>query len=92
MQETRGRQGRWLPALARAHRAGLPARLRPRSLNPIERGWRELKDALSNHLFGTLGTRRACLDRELAAWHPNPVCLCSLTSYPYLIHALAILG
>ena len=60
-------------------------------LNPIERWWQELKDALSNQLFGTLDTLRAHLDRELAAWHRHPVRLCSLTSYPYLIHALASL-
>ena len=61
-------------------------------LNPIERWWRELKDALSNQLFGTLDALRTCLDRELAAWNQGPECLCSLTSYPYLIDALASLG
>ena len=60
-------------------------------LNPIERWWRELKDALSNQLFGTLEALRARLDRELAAWNQNPLRLCSLTSYPYLIDALALL-
>ena len=60
-------------------------------LNPIERWWQELKDALSNQLFGTLEALRASLDRELAAWHQTPVRLCSLTSYPYLIHALSML-
>ena len=60
-------------------------------LNPIERWWRELKDALSNQLFGSLAALRGCLDRELAAWHQDPVRLCSLTCYPYLIDALASL-
>lgn len=60
-------------------------------LNPIERWWQELKDALSNQLFGTLEALRTSLDRELAAWHQDPVRLCSLTSYPYLIDALALL-
>lgn len=60
-------------------------------LNPIERWWQELKDALSNQLFGTLEALRAHLDRELAAWHQDPVRLCSLTSYPYLIDALSML-
>ena len=57
-------------------------------LNPIERWWRELKDAVANTLFGTLDTLRARVDAELAAWHHDPVRLCSLTSYPYLIDAL----
>ena len=60
-------------------------------LNPIERWWRELKDALANTLFGTLEVLRARLDRLLAAWHQDPVRLCSLTSYPFLIDALASL-
>ena len=51
-------------------------------LNPIERWWQELKDALSNQLFATLDTLRACLDKELAAWNQNPVRVCSLTSLP----------
>ena len=60
-------------------------------LNPIERWWRELKDAVANTLFGTLDTLRGHLDAELAAWHQGPQRLCSLTSYPYLIEALASL-
>ena len=60
-------------------------------LNPIERWWQELKDALSHQLFGTLAALRACLDRELAAWNQGPERLCSLTNYPYLIEALASL-
>jgi transposase len=61
-------------------------------LNPIERWWQELKDAVSNQLFGALDPLRACLDAELAAWNQGPERLCSLTSYPYLIDALAMLG
>ena len=61
-------------------------------LNPIEGWWWELKAAFSNQLFGILETLRARLDRELAAWHQEPVRLCSLTSYPYLIEALASLA
>lgn len=61
-------------------------------LNPIERWWWELKDAVANTLFGTLDTLRACLDKELAAWNQDPVRLCSLTGYSYLIEALASLG
>jgi transposase len=60
-------------------------------LNPIERWWRELKDALSNTLYGTLDALRERLDAELAAWNHGPERMCSLTSYPYLINALASL-
>lgn len=82
----------------RAKKLRWPARVVPvylpaycPELNPIERWWQELKDALSNQLFGTLEALRASLDRELAAWNQNPVRLCSLTSYSYLIHPLALL-
>ena len=60
-------------------------------LNPIERWWRELKDAVANTLFGSLDALRARLDEELAAWNQGAERLCSLTSYPYLINALAML-
>jgi hypothetical protein len=57
----------------------------------MERWWQELKDAVSNQLFGSLEALRAKLDAELAAWNQGPERLCSLTSYPYLIDALASL-
>jgi transposase len=60
-------------------------------LNPIERWWRELKDAVANTLYGTLDVLRERLDAELATWNQGPARLCSLTSYPYLIDALASL-
>jgi transposase len=60
-------------------------------LNPIERWWQELKDAVSNTLYGTLDALRERLDIELAAWNHGPERMCSLTSYPYLIDALASL-
>ena len=60
-------------------------------LNPIERWWWELQDAVSNRLFGSLDALRACLDKELATWNQGPERLCSLTSYAYLIDALAML-
>ena len=60
-------------------------------LNPIERWWWELKAAVSNQLFGSLDALRACLDMELATWNQGPTRLCSLTSYAYLIAALASL-
>lgn len=61
-------------------------------LHPIERWWQELKAALSNTLYGSLAALRARLDVELSAWNQGPERLCSLTSYPYLIDALASLG
>jgi transposase len=60
-------------------------------LNPIERWWRELKDAVANTLFGTLDALRERLDAELAAWNHGPERLCSLTCYPYLLEALCSL-
>ena len=60
-------------------------------LNPIERWWQELKSALSNRVFGTLDTLRTCLDAQLATWNQGPERLASLTGYPYLIEALAML-
>ncbi len=60
-------------------------------LNPIERWWRELKDAVANTLYGTLDVLRERLDAELATWNHGPARLCSLTGYPYLIDALASL-
>ena len=60
-------------------------------LNPIERWWQQLKEALSNTLYGSLDALRERLDSELAAWNQGPERLCSLTSYPYLIDALALL-
>jgi transposase len=61
-------------------------------LNPMERWWRELKDAVANTLFGALAPLRACLEAELHAWSQGPERLCSLTSYPYIIDALCSLG
>lgn len=61
-------------------------------LNPIERWWRELKDAVSNQVYATLDALRTRLDAELASWNHGPERLCSLTSYPYLINALAMTG
>jgi transposase len=60
-------------------------------LNPIERWWQELKDAVSNTLFNSLDALRGRLDAELSAWNQGAERLCSLTSYPYLIDALAML-
>ena len=84
-----------------AHRAKAlrwPARVLPvylpaycPELNPIERWWQELKDAISNQLYGTLDALRARVDAELAAWNHGPERLCSLTAYDYLIDALTSL-
>jgi hypothetical protein len=60
-------------------------------LNPIERWWRELKDAVANTLFASLDALRAHLDAELAAWTQAPARLASLTGYPYLLCALEML-
>lgn len=60
-------------------------------LNPIERWWWELKNAVSNTLYGTLDALRARVDAELANWNHGPERMCSLTSYPYLIDALAMM-
>jgi transposase len=60
-------------------------------LNPIERWWQQLKEAVSNTLFGTLEALRACLEAELLAWSQGPERLCSLTCYPYLLDALCTL-
>ena len=60
-------------------------------LNPIERWWRELKDAVANTLYGNLDALRERLDAELATWNQGPERMCSLTSYPYLIEALAMM-
>ncbi len=85
-----------------AHRAKAldwPARVVPiylpaycPELNPIERGWRELKEAVSNTLYGSLDALRERLDTELATWNQGPERMCSLTSYPYLIEALAMMA
>lgn len=61
-------------------------------LNPIERWWQELKAAVSNTLFGTLGALRARLDAELQAWTSHPEQMRSLTSYPYIVEALNTLS
>ena len=61
-------------------------------LNPIERWWQELKDAVSNTLFGSLAALRACLDAEWRAWTNQPAPMRSLTSYPYIMEALNTLG
>lgn len=61
-------------------------------LNPIERWWQELKDAVSNTLYGTLDALRARVDAELASWNHGAERMCSLTSYPYIIDALAMMG
>lgn len=61
-------------------------------LNPIERWWWELKSAVANQVYGSLDALRARLDAELATWNRGAERLCSLTSYPYLIDALASLG
>ena len=60
-------------------------------LNPIERWWWELKDALASQVYGTLDALRERLDAELASWNHGPARMCSLTSYPYLINALTTL-
>ena len=60
-------------------------------LNPIERWWQERKSALSNQVFGTLDALRERLDAELATWNQGAEPMASLTSYPYLIDALASL-
>jgi transposase len=60
-------------------------------LNPVERWWWELKDAVSNTLFGALEPLRACLDKELQAWQHAPERMRSLTAYPYILHALTSL-
>ena len=60
-------------------------------LNPIERWWQELKTALSNTLYGTLEALRARLDAELATWNHGAERMASLTGYPYLIDALAMM-
>ena len=91
-RRTRQRIG-YVPLGGRTHLC-LVQRLLPSycpELNPIERWWRELKDALSNTRYGTLDALRKRLDAELAAWNHGPERLCSLTSYPYLIDALASL-
>ena len=60
-------------------------------LNPIERWWWELKEAVASQVYGSLDALRTCLDAELASWNHGPARMCSLTSYPYLINALAML-
>lgn len=60
-------------------------------LNPIERWWRELKDAVANTLFGSLDALRKLLDAQLHTWRDAPARLASLTSYPYLCCALEML-
>ncbi len=47
---------------------------------------------VSNTLYGTLDALRARLDAELATWNQGPERLGSLTSYPYLIEALAMMA
>lgn len=83
----------------RAKKLRWPARVVPvylpsycPELNPIERWWWELKSAVASQVYGSLDALRARLDAELAAWNHGPERLCSLTSYPYLIDALASLG
>jgi hypothetical protein len=57
----------------------------------VERWWWELKDAVSNTLFGALEPLRACLDKELQAWRHAPERMRSLTGYTYILDALASL-
>ena len=82
----------------RAKKLRWPARVVPLflpaycpELNPIERWWRELKDAIANTLFQSLDALRKVLDDQLHAWRDAPARLASLTSYPYLCCALEML-
>jgi transposase len=82
----------------RAKRLRWPERLVPiylpaycPELNPIERWWRELKDAVANTLFGALEPLRTCVDEELQAWQHAPQRLHSLTGYPYIRAALNLI-
>ncbi len=57
-------------------------------LNPAERCFQELRQALSNHLFNTLETLQAALTDALRPfWHDKPR-LAQLTSYPWWLAAL----
>lgn len=47
---------------------------------------------MSNTLYGTLEALRERLDAQLATWNHEPERMASLTSYLYLINALAMMG
>jgi hypothetical protein len=55
-------------------------------LNPIERGWRDLKDALAWRQFPTLEAQQDYLASLLPAY--EAATLRTLTSYPYLVEAI----
>ncbi len=55
-------------------------------LNPIERGWRDLKDALAWLQFPTLEVQQDYIATLLRAY--EAATLQSLTGYPYLVEAI----
>jgi transposase len=77
----------------RLHRLMLPANVRlvllppycP-ELNPIERVWRDLKDALAWQQFTDLDAQQAYVGNLLRAYD-GPT-LHALTGYPYLVEAI----
>ena len=59
-------------------------------LNPMERGWRDVKDALAWLQFPTLEGQQDSIAQLLRAY--EAATLQALTSYPYLIEAIHALG
>jgi transposase len=59
-------------------------------LNPIERVWRDLKEALAWLQFATLAAQQAYIGDLLRAYHAST--LQSLTRYAYLVEAIHALG
>ncbi len=55
-------------------------------VNPAERVWEDLKDALAWRCFGSLAELQAEVVRLVTAYTAQP--LHSLTAYPYIIHAM----
>ena len=59
-------------------------------LNPIERVWRDLKDALAWLQFADVDAQQAYVADLIAAY--DPATLRSLTSYPYFVEAVHALS
>ena len=80
-----------------AHRIRWPENLRDvwlppycPELNPMERVWRDLKDALAWHQFPDLDAQQDYVGQLLQAY--DAATLQSLTGYPYLVDAINALA
>jgi transposase len=59
-------------------------------LNPIERGWQNIKTDLNGEVFEHLDALRAALKEVLG--YLTPDWLASVSSYDYILSALSVAG